>query len=174
MPILSDETIALITEKFEAADKDGSGTLDAAELTAVLTPVAEKEGFDVPSEERIKARLDAMALENEGALTLVELLFIIGYLKVMVICEILFMEADKDGSGVLDPPEIKDVIRKVCEKDQVECPSEEDMDTFICEIGGEVNFEMFAMVAVPRILIKAGMEMVEMAVAEAVVEAAEE
>merc|ERR1712119_42517 len=94
-----------------------------------------------------------------------------GYLKVMVICEVLFMEADKDGSGVLDPPEIKDVIRKVCERDGVECPSEEDMDTFISEIGGEVTFDMFCTVAVPRILIKAGIEMVEMAAEEAAVEA---
>jgi hypothetical protein len=28
------------------------------------------------------------------------------------------MAADKDGSGVLEPNEIKDLIRKVCERDK--------------------------------------------------------
>ena len=55
-----------------------------------MTPVAEKEEFEAPSKERIKARLSAMDTVVEGELTLLELLFIIAHIKVMVICESKF------------------------------------------------------------------------------------
>ena len=42
------------------------------------------------------------------------------------IVKVLFTEADKDESGVLEPSEIKGVIKKICERDGVECPSNEE------------------------------------------------
>ena len=71
------------------------------------------------------------------------------------------MAADKDESGVLNPDEIKGVIKTVCENDGVDCPSEADMDEFIAEIGGEVTFDQFASVAIPRILIASQMDIIE-------------
>jgi hypothetical protein len=71
------------------------------------------------------------------------------------------MAADKDGSGVLEPNEIKDLIRKVCERDEVDPPTIEEMDAFIADIGGEVPFDLFALIAIPRILAKAGIQVVE-------------
>ena len=53
------------------------------------------------------------------------------------------------------------MITKVCERDAVDPPAEEAMDDFITEIGGEVTFDMFASVAVPRILLAAGIEIIE-------------
>mmetsp|Transcript_50169 Transcript_50169/g.56037 ORF Transcript_50169/g.56037 Transcript_50169/m.56037 type:complete len:166 (+) Transcript_50169:228-725(+) len=161
MPVLTDEAIEVITAKFKEADTDDTGFVTAAQLTAILTPFCAREELEPPNEERITARINSLATEKKGELNLVEVLFAIGYLKVMMVCELLFSEADKDESGALNPEEIKNVITKVCERDAVDPPSDAVMDDFIAEIGGEVTFDMFASVAVPRILLAAGIEIID-------------
>lgn len=74
---------------------------------------------------------------------------------------VLFDTADENGSGTLNADETKNVIKKVCENNGYECPPDDAMDEFIAEIGGEVTFDMFCSVAVPRILALSGIEIVE-------------
>merc|ERR1711935_836795 len=107
---------------------------------------------DLPDTERIKARLANLNTE---------MIFIFGYMKVMLICNVLFNEADEDESGALNPEETKKVIKTVCENNEYECPPDDALDEFIKEIGGEVTFDMFCSVAVPRILALSGIEIVE-------------
>ncbi|KAL3913578.1 MAG: hypothetical protein SGILL_006431, partial [Bacillariaceae sp.] len=156
MGILSDETKAFIADAFSAVDKDGSGTIDAGEIEAVLKDVAEKEGFEAPPKEKIQKRLDAIPTANPGSLTLPELVFIIGSLKVLAICLVLFMAADADESGVLEGPEIKNVITKVHENNGLEVPSAEEQDKIVSELDGKVYFDEFAAIVIPLILAAAG------------------
>ena len=74
---------------------------------------------------------------------------------------VLFEAADEDGSGTLNPAETKTVIQTVCDNNGYECPSDAMMDEFLAEIGGAVTFEMFARVAIPRILELSGLDLVE-------------
>merc|ERR1712157_257421 len=156
MPILTDEGKAKITEAFNNADADGSGTIDASEISAVLAKVAEEEGFEPPSQENIQKRLDAMPTKNEGSLTLDELMFLIGALKVLAVTLALFIAADEDGSGKLSGAELKSVIEKACEKTGNDVPA--DLDDKIAELEAEVEFDAFAAVVIPMILAAAGVE----------------
>merc|ERR1711935_193478 len=102
-----------------------------------------------------------MDTEHDSALTLVEFLFLVGYMKVMLMCEVLFVAADEDGSGVLEPSEIKNVIKVIKERNEQEPPSESEMDEFIeDELGGRCSFHTFASFIVPKILKASGMEIV--------------
>merc|ERR1712157_604763 len=157
MPILTDEGKAKITEAFNNADADGSGTIDAGEIATVLSKVAEEEGFEAPSEENIQKRLDAMPTKNEGCLTLEELMFLIGGLKVLAITLALFLAADEDQSGKLSGAEIKGIIEKASEKTGSEVPA--DLDAKIAEIEEEIEFEAFAAFVIPMILAAAGVEL---------------
>jgi len=76
-------------------------------------------------------------------------------------CEVLFAAADEDGSGVLDPSEIKNVIKVIKERNEQEPPSESEMDEFIeDELGGRCSFHTFASFIVPKILKASGIEIV--------------
>ena len=87
MPVLTDEAIDVITAKFNEADTDETGFVTAAQLTEMLTSFCEREELEPPNEARITARINSLATEKKGELNLVEVLFAIGYLKVMMICE---------------------------------------------------------------------------------------
>jgi hypothetical protein len=87
MPVLTDAGIELITSKFNEADTDSTGSINAEQLTTILTPFCESEGYDIPNEEQIAKRLASLKTEKPGELTLIELLFVIAYMKIMLICE---------------------------------------------------------------------------------------
>ncbi|KAL3904216.1 MAG: hypothetical protein SGARI_005018, partial [Bacillariaceae sp.] len=156
MGILAEDTKAFIAEAFAAVDKDNSGSIDADEIHAVLKDVAEKEGFEAPPKEKIQARLDAAPTATPGALTLPELLFIVGSIKVLAICLVLFLAADADESGVLEADEIKNVLVKVHENNELEVPSAEEQDKVVEALGGKVYFDEFAAMVIPIILEAAG------------------
>ncbi|CAB9505677.1 Calcium binding protein [Seminavis robusta] len=160
MGILSEEAKAMIAEAFEAADADKSGTIDAGEIEAVMTNVAEKEGFEPPKKEDIQKRLDALPTENKGALTLKELMFIVASMKVMATVVILFEQADKDGSGELESAEIKNVLVKLHELAGVDAPSDEKQEEVVTALGGKVTFEQFANFMIPIILEASGVEVI--------------
>merc|ERR1719297_684049 len=103
-----------------------------------------------------------MNTENDGALTLPELLFIVGYMKVMLVCELLFLAADVDGSGVLEPAELKECIKLMKERNGLEPPTESEMDAIIeKKLGGKsCTFHIFAKHVVPKILKAYGVEFV--------------
>ena len=63
----------------------------------------------------------------------------------------IFVAADIHESGGLDRDEIKYVFRKTCERYEVDPPTTEEMDEFITDIGGEVTFDLFALVTIPHI-----------------------
>jgi len=214
MPVISDEGLELIGVKFKEHDTEGTGFLTAAQLCTAFTPICEALNVPVPDTDRIQARLAALQTEKEGHVNLIEMIFLFGYLKVMIICTrtfgyiniyiylhyvsnsrkhaihcfysfhthmfscssyyvsffsslssssllVLFEAADVDGSGTLNPTETKTVIHTVCDNNGYECPSEDVMDEFLAAIGGAVTFEMFARVAIPRILELSGLELVE-------------
>eukprot|EP00544_Gedaniella_sp_CCMP2646_P005004 CAMPEP_0202491002 /NCGR_PEP_ID=MMETSP1361-20130828/8215_1 /ASSEMBLY_ACC=CAM_ASM_000849 /TAXON_ID=210615 /ORGANISM="Staurosira complex sp., Strain CCMP2646" /LENGTH=161 /DNA_ID=CAMNT_0049120991 /DNA_START=123 /DNA_END=608 /DNA_ORIENTATION=- len=161
MGVLTEDTKAFVTELFAETDADGSGTINAEEIHTMITKVAEKEGFEAPSQERIQARLDALPTENEGALTLSEFLFLIGAIKVMAICVVLFDAADADGSGVLESSEIKNVLIKLHEAAGADPPSDADMDAMIEKVGGEVTLEQFSAIMIPIIVASLGDPVIE-------------
>jgi Ca2+-binding EF-hand superfamily protein len=117
--------------------------------------------FLLSRSQRIQARLDALPTENEGALTLPELLFLIGAIKVMAICVALFDAADADGSGVLESSEIKNVLIKLHETAGADPPSDADMDAMIEQVGGEVTLEQFSAVMIPIIVAALGDPVIE-------------
>jgi hypothetical protein len=51
MGVLTEDTKAFVTELFAETDADGSGTINAEEIHTMITKVAEKEGFEAPSQE---------------------------------------------------------------------------------------------------------------------------
>eukprot|EP00751_Fragilariopsis_kerguelensis_P028982 CAMPEP_0170920766 /NCGR_PEP_ID=MMETSP0735-20130129/9418_1 /TAXON_ID=186038 /ORGANISM="Fragilariopsis kerguelensis, Strain L26-C5" /LENGTH=556 /DNA_ID=CAMNT_0011319787 /DNA_START=83 /DNA_END=1750 /DNA_ORIENTATION=+ len=195
MPILSDDVIVRISTAFKRADTNTSGTLTGSEIEAHIMPLLEGEGLavvashsssglasGVAGSSRLQARIDAMETKHNGSLTLLEVIYLIGYLKVMLICEVLFALADTDGSGVLEESEIKNVIKIMKERNGLEPPSEDEMDHFIqqelsdsangesMERNGEeatCTFHTFSKYIIPKILKAAGVidnDVVEVAI----------
>jgi hypothetical protein len=99
--------------------------------------------------------------QTTGALTLNEFIFVIGAIKVMTICVVLFEAADTDASGVLESSEIKNVLTKLHENAGVDPPSDKDMDAMIKSVGGELTLEQFASVVIPLIIAAAGDPVIE-------------
>jgi len=193
MPILSDDVIVRISTAFKRADTNSSGTITGSEIEAHIIPLLEAEGLavvashsssglasGVAGSSRLQARIDAMETKHNGSLTLLEVIYLIGYLKVMLICEVLFALADTDGSGVLEESEIKNVIKIIKERNGLEPPSEDEMDHFIqhelsdsngesTESNGEATctFHTFSKYIIPKILKAAGVidnDVVEVAI----------
>jgi Ca2+-binding EF-hand superfamily protein len=152
MPILSDETKAAIEAKFNEVDTDGSGYLDASEIKTFLEIVAEAEGFEAPSEEQIKARLDQIPTDEPGKIKLEGIIFAVAMLKVLAITMALFSAADTDGSGSLEADELKEVSKNIHQQVGEDAPSDEDLDAMVEEIGPPVDFDRFASFVIPVIL----------------------
>lgn len=86
MPVISDEGLVMIEEKFKEAHTEGTGYLGPDQLCAAFTPIFEALEVELPDTERIKARLSNLNTEKEGMVNLVEMIFLFGYMKVMLIC----------------------------------------------------------------------------------------
>lgn len=78
--------LELISAKFHEHDTEGTGFLTAAQLCTAFTPICEALDVPVPDTDRIQARLAALQTEKEGHVNLIEMIFLFGYLKVMIIC----------------------------------------------------------------------------------------
>ena len=85
-PISLHKGLELIGVKFKEHDTEGTGFLTAAQLCTAFTPICEALDVPVPDTERITTRLAALQTEKEGHVNLLEMIFVFGYLKVMIIC----------------------------------------------------------------------------------------
>lgn len=160
MGVLTEEGIAILTEAFNKADADKSGNIDAGEIEAAMAAIAAKEGIEAPTKENIQKRLDKLPTETPGRVNLKEFLFLAASIKVMMIVSALFIKADKDESGVLEGPEIKNVIVKLHEFAAVAPPPEAKQDAIVKDLGGTVNFEEFAAFMIPIVLEAHGVEII--------------
>jgi Ca2+-binding EF-hand superfamily protein len=57
---------------FEAVDTDGSGSVDAKELGALLTSIHEAEGLDPPSDEKVAEILQELDESGDGVIDFAE------------------------------------------------------------------------------------------------------
>jgi len=83
---LPHQGLELIGVKFHEHDTAGTGFLTATQLCTAFTPICEALDVPVPDTERITTRLAALQTEKEGHVNLLEMIFVFGYLKVMIIC----------------------------------------------------------------------------------------
>merc|ERR1719384_1756024 len=167
MGILTEEAIEFLTEKFNEADKDKSGSVNHEELHAVMTKIAEREGFEKPTKEDVDARIAAIDQSGDGKIDLQEFLDFVAFMKVMMIIEVIFAETDKDGSGAIDSKELKSLLVKISENDACACCAKMDppTDAQVAEYmkaldvsgDGKIEFKEFAYFMVP-IIIAASME----------------
>ena len=78
--------LELIGVKFHEHDTEGTGFLTAVQLCTAFTPICAALDVPVPDTERITTRLAELQTEKAGHVNLLEMIFVFGYLKVMIIC----------------------------------------------------------------------------------------
>merc|ERR1719264_253884 len=164
MGILTEEGIALLTEKFNEADTDKSGSVDHSELQAALTKVAEREGFEKPTKEDIDARIAAIDQSGDGKINLQEFLEFCAFMKVMMIVGVMFSAVDQDESGAIDSKELKTLITTISESEvgeKMDPPTDAEVAEYMKELDasgdGTIDFKEFAYFMVP-IIIAASMD----------------
>lgn len=64
--------LAVSAEIFNAVDTDGSGSINATELTGVMTDIYAAEGLEPPSDEQVAESLTALDESGDGKIDFVE------------------------------------------------------------------------------------------------------
>eukprot|EP00586_Coscinodiscus_wailesii_P000931 CAMPEP_0172480746 /NCGR_PEP_ID=MMETSP1066-20121228/6151_1 /TAXON_ID=671091 /ORGANISM="Coscinodiscus wailesii, Strain CCMP2513" /LENGTH=162 /DNA_ID=CAMNT_0013242377 /DNA_START=272 /DNA_END=760 /DNA_ORIENTATION=- len=161
MPILSAEPVEQCTVIFKSVDTDNSGSIDHLELENALSQMAEKQGFQKPTKEQIDAHLKEIDTSGDGKVDLKEFIQFIAFMKVMVICSVLFDAVDADKSGSIDKSELKALLTKLYEGEGMTPPTDDEVAEYVKELDksgdGSIDFGEFASFMIP-VIIEASME----------------
>ena len=156
MAVLSKKAIENGKRMFQQADTDGSGFIEWGELKAILTKIAEVEGFDPPTDEQVNQRMKVVDTSGDGKISLSEFLSFLEAMKIMMICAAIFSQVDKDKSGSIDKGEFKALLTLLYKKQGLSDPSDETTEKYFKAIDksgdGLIDFYEFADFMIPVLL----------------------